>query len=386
MKNGKTKLAILVSRAVTAVLISCVCFLAGEAQDNRLKPKVEPSDRYGVGGTKETIIVTDGKRTTVTVVFKDSKGIVKANNQTITEPDDSYGKGGTNEKISEEIEAANGTIQTSEVEIIRDSQKRVREKRTKMEDHTNGVTEERFETRYCNGKTKYEKSVRRNSQFDELERSEAGYDENGKQISGFKMFFDENGNKKMWQFDFKTGKYKNIDTPQLPVETSSPPADTTACSNAFKRNEIFGGFSIIREDSEPERFNLNGVNASYTHYLNGRVGLTGDFNAHFRERNGVDLSKYSFLGGITVLPFKGATTEDRATVFTHALFGVSRFKADFGADRFTDNSFTMRLGGGLDVNVNNNFFIRPVRVDYAPIFGDSTRHNFQVGFGAGFRF
>ena len=84
----------------------------------------------------------------------------------------------------------------------------------------------------------------------------------------------------------------------------------------------------------------------------------------------------------------GATTEDRATVFMHALFGGAHFKADFGAGSdFTDNSFTMKLGGGVDINVTNNFFIRPFEVNYNPtFFGDNTQHNFQFNFGAGFRF
>ena len=160
----------------------------------------------------------------------------------------------------------------------------------------------------------------------------------------------------------------------------------TVPQTGSKPNEITLTFSFIREDSDP-RFNTYGFNGSYTHYVNPTVGLTGDFNGHFKTEGGVDLSKYSVLGGVTVVPFEGAKTTDKVTVSTHALFGISHFKADSGISRFTDNAFTMKLGGAVDVNVNENFFIRPVQIDYAPaFFGNNTQHNVQFSFGAGFRF
>jgi len=153
----------------------------------------------------------------------------------------------------------------------------------------------------------------------------------------------------------------------------------------FKPNQAVGLFSVIREDSTP-RFNTYGFNGTYTRFINSTVGITGDFNAHFREQNGTDLSKISSVGGFTFVPFDGAKTTDKATVSFHALFGVSRFKADSGVGSFTDNAFMMKLGAALDVNAFNNFYIRLGQVDYAPTrFGGEAQHNFQVGFGAGVR-
>ncbi|MGQ0763147.1 MAG: hypothetical protein ACT4OT_14200 [Acidobacteriota bacterium] len=164
------------------------------------------------------------------------------------------------------------------------------------------------------------------------------------------------------------------------------PDSTGKTQTSFKTNQINLNFSFIREDSNP-RFNTYGFNGSFTHYVNPTVGLTGDFNGHFKSESGVDLSKYSVLGGVTFVPFEGAKTTDKVTVSTHALFGVSHFKADSGSSGFTDNAFTMKLGGALDVNVNENFFVRPVQIDYAPTrFGGSFQHNVQFSFGIGFRF
>jgi len=78
---------------------------------------------------------------------------------------------------------------------------------------------------------------------------------------------------------------------------------------------------------------------------------------------------------------------DKVSFSAHALFGISHFSSSAGSVTSTDNAFTMKLGGALDVNVNNHFFIRVIQIDYAPtFFGGNTQNNFQVGFGAGFRF
>lgn len=157
------------------------------------------------------------------------------------------------------------------------------------------------------------------------------------------------------------------------------------------KNEFALGFSTIREDSDPDRFNTYGFNAAYTRYLTERFGLTGEFGAHFRQRGALDISKYTYLGGITVLPFEGATTEDRATVFTHALFGAAnnRFTFDNGVTRVStsDTALAMALGGGVDLKVNKNVAVRLFQAEYAPtFFGNDQQHNFRLSTGLVLRF
>jgi hypothetical protein len=179
------------------------------------------------------------------------------------------------------------------------------------------------------------------------------------------------------------------DVPGLEDSPSTPQPKTPVKKlviTPFKRNQAAGLFSIIREDSTP-RFNTYGFNGAYTYFLNPSVGLAIDFNAHFRQQNGTDLSKIGVLGGLTFVPFVGAKTTDKATLSLHALGGISHFKAKNAISTFTDDAFYMKLGGALDINVTNNFFIRPIQFDYAPtFFGNSTQHNIQFGFGAGVRF
>ena len=118
-----------------------------------------------------------------------------------------------------------------------------------------------------------------------------------------------------------------------------------------------------------------------------KVAVSLDFEARFRKQNGESRTTISGLGGVTVFPFNGAQTTNKATVSLHALGGISHLKADNNITVFTENSFYLKLGGALDLNVTEKFFVRPLKLDYAPtFFGGATQHNAQVGFGVGVRF
>ncbi len=177
----------------------------------------------------------------------------------------------------------------------------------------------------------------------------------------------------------------NTKTGQNFVREKCPPKDQASKTDENK-NEATILVNLISEDTA-QPFNTYGFNGSATHYFNTTFGVTGDFNANFKSEGTTDLRKISILGGVTFVPFEGVKRSDKVTISLHTLFGVSHFRSDNGTTSFTDNAFTMKLGGAVDVNVNRNFFIRPVQIDYAPtFFGGNTQHNFQIGAGAGFRF
>src|SRR5205814_9384304 len=169
------------------------------------------------------------------------------------------------------------------------------------------------------------------------------------------------------RYNSKTDKYEDVAFEAGPTseEISTPPRDTTVC-NACKANEIVGEGQLIREDTL-NRFNNYGLAAEYSRFIGQsnipgfrrcHVAVTGDFNANFRTINGADLTKTSILGGITFIPFGGALPYDKVTFSAHALFGISHFSSTAGSVSSTDNAFTIKLGGALDVNVNNHSFIR----------------------------
>lgn len=305
----------------------------------------------------------------------------------VSEPDFTYKGTGKKVTTTSTEKSMYGDVTTVTVEIFDSDGVRREFYDTQTDVKTSRITYRADAFYDCHGVITSEKTVRYSSiTGDEISFNEKRY-KDGNLIYGYEWEIDEKGKKVTKKFNAKTRKYEEAALATTPSdEVGAPERDTNFCSKPFYPNEVVGFFSFIREDSSP-RFNTYGGGASYTRFINSSIGLTADFNANFRTQNAVDLSKISVLGGVTVLPFDGAKTTDKVTFSTHSLFGASHFKSDAGAISFTDNAFTMKLGGVVDVNVTDNFFIRPVQIDYAPtFFGDNTQHNVQFGFGAGFRF
>src|SRR5437016_7121337 len=150
--------------------------------------------------------------------------------------------------------------------------------------------------------------------------------------------------------------------PESTSDEISAPRDTSVCPINNYANQLVGGFNIIREDSTPDNFNTYGLDLSFTHNfvrdntknsaISHRVGVTADFNMNFRNLNGVDLTKTSVLGGVTLIPFHGLTTADKVTISLNALAGIAHLKSSVGSVSTSDNSFTWKVGGALDVNLS----------------------------------
>lgn len=165
------------------------------------------------------------------------------------------------------------------------------------------------------------------------------------------------------------------------------------------------------------RRNFNGFDGSVTYNVSRYFGIKGDVTGHFKSGQFVDTvggvtftidtkdRLYNFLGGVQV---KDNATKARLKPFGHALFGAARYSARLqqvatvAAANYiledSDTSFAMKLGGGLDVRVNDRIDIRLIELDYNPEFaGDraltrvqgpytvsttgKTAHNFTIGFG-----
>jgi hypothetical protein len=311
MRNSRNKLHPMMARVVWATLVVCACLIVGGVLAFAQETTV-PDKTYGEGGSKTTTITKVEPTTLTTIKITDGKGIRRE------------------------------YYQTSVVD-----------KTGKKQVETTTLFD-------CKGEMTYKKEVEYDIFGNETYFGEERY-KDGKLVSGFKRETDANGKKTSQKYDSKTGKYEDIALEAGPTssEISTPPRDTSTCT-ACKANEIVGEFQFIREDAQPDRFNTYGLTTDYTRFLNSScsVGVTGDFNIDFRTGNGADLTKTSFLGGITFIPFKGAKTTDKVTISTHALFGVSHFSSTAGSVSSTDNSFTMKLGGAVDINVTNRFFIR----------------------------
>jgi opacity protein-like surface antigen len=170
--------------------------------------------------------------------------------------------------------------------------------------------------------------------------------------------------------------------------------------------------------------NLNGFEASFSYNLNNWIGIKADFssqsgkhhmdnswvsedadyydaedysyyNKYTHDQKGTaDVRHYTYLFG-PEFSYRGNA---KLRPFAHALFGFSRVNVrklsihwsqlreydDYFSENpqyaefyegsitgaFSNTSFGMALGGGLDISVNDRFSVRAVQIDYIPAFRD----------------
>lgn len=159
---------------------------------------------------------------------------------------------------------------------------------------------------------------------------------------------------------------------------------STTTAQDTPKAEVFGGYSYAGEGS-------NGFDASLAGNVNSWFGLVADVGGQYtrleeegiRERIGTN----SYLFG----PRFSLRKNKRVTPFAHALFGVSHVKSEateLGQTfAFSDTSFGMALGGGLDVRVNDNLAIRVAQVDYLRTrFFNQTQNEGRIVVGVVLRF
>jgi len=148
-----------------------------------------------------------------------------------------------------------------------------------------------------------------------------------------------------------------------------------------------------RVDFQNERIGYNGVTGEVVANVHKNVGLVGNFSATFANTEFNDrlsgrtfnarVSRYTLLFG----PRVNFRNSSPLIPFAHALFGATRYTADFKNDDFTcpdtnETAFAMALGAGLDIRASDRIDIRPIQVDYLPVFFDNRRED-GIRFSAG---
>jgi len=141
--------------------------------------------------------------------------------------------------------------------------------------------------------------------------------------------------------------------------------------------EVFGGYSWSGG-------NFHGWNASVTGNINQRLGIVADFSGHYGSELGfvrVNQHAHSFLFGPRV-SFRGK----RLTPFVYGVFGATRFaeSAVISGQHLSNvsNGFSLTVGGGLDVKVNERIAIRAFQLDYfRPIVNDEANNRGRLAFG-----
>jgi len=150
--------------------------------------------------------------------------------------------------------------------------------------------------------------------------------------------------------------------------------------------EVFGGYSYVHTSEAGTGLNFNGGTGSLSVNPNKTLGLVADFGGYHTSKFGVDANLFTYLFG----PKLAFRSNEKITPFVHALFGGAHLSAGgFGVSGST-NAFAVALGGGLDVNVNNNVAIRLGQVDYLLTkFQDGVddrQNNVRISTGVVFRF
>jgi hypothetical protein len=136
--------------------------------------------------------------------------------------------------------------------------------------------------------------------------------------------------------------------------------------------EVYVGYSAVSFDGGNRHTAVHGFDVSAAGNLSDWFGLVGEVSGHYRGGDAV----HYVMGGPRVTLRSGGS---RVEPFAHALVG--------GAFLNSSGHFSMAVGGGLDVRVNDKIAIRAIQADYAPIFFEhSTAHNARFSAGVVFRF
>lgn len=152
-----------------------------------------------------------------------------------------------------------------------------------------------------------------------------------------------------------------------------------AAAQDAPRAEVFGGYTYAGGGA-------HGWDASAAGNVNGWLGLVADVSGQYAglEEPGVRerIRTHAFLFG----PQFSVRRNRRVTPFARALFGASHVSTEAAEAgqifSFSDTSFAVALGGGLDVKVKEGLAVRVVQLDYVRtgFFGE-TQNKGRLSFG-----
>jgi outer membrane immunogenic protein len=172
-----------------------------------------------------------------------------------------------------------------------------------------------------------------------------------------------------------------------------------AAAQDFPKAEAAMGYSMLRVSSTGyiEQYTMNGGSANIALNFSKHLGLVADFggynNNNIRGVN-VDNTTFTYLFGPR---FSHRT--DRVTIFGDVLLGGAHISASGNVVNNgvttkiaeSNNSFSMVVGGGFDVNVSKHMAIRPAQFDYLmtrfnPFNASPTQNNLRYSAMVVFKF
>ena len=178
----------------------------------------------------------------------------------------------------------------------------------------------------------------------------------------------------------------------------------TASAQYDYSGETFIGYSHLsfEPDTQIDSTGLNGFEGSLSGYVNDWLGMTGDIsyfrgstalNPPLAGTSNVDLELWNYLFG----PQIRVVRKERFSGMVRVLFGMSSGDADPDTFQLEDGTslrlaikedkFAMSIGGGLDININEQLAWRVIQPEYfMTSFAGGRQGNFRFSTGLIYRF
>ncbi len=194
-------------------------------------------------------------------------------------------------------------------------------------------------------------------------------------------------------------KEEPVQGPEQSVSSSAPLAQS-----APSRFAAALSYQLQRSNAPPALcgcFELQGLRAEFAYHPAKLPARTPAVLRHFSgvfelggghasniNGNGLDLSLITYMAG----PRYSRKIGQRLTPFAQVLIGgVHAFDSVFprtSGVSFSDNSFALSAGGGVDLNVSARFSVRLVQIDYLktslPNDAGNNQNNLRLGLGVVF--
>jgi hypothetical protein len=129
--------------------------------------------------------------------------------------------------------------------------------------------------------------------------------------------------------------------------------------------ELFGGFSYARLNDSGTTTNAKGIVGSFAWNAKPWLQIVADTSYNVSSYNGVNVTLYGNHYGARV--FHRERNKWRASPFAEVLVGgshVNNTVSGPGGLQYSDLSFSMKAGGGVDFNLTPHFAVRVFDADY----------------------
>ena len=186
-----------------------------------------------------------------------------------------------------------------------------------------------------------------------------------------------------------------VSRPQpVPAEPKAPAIRDASVRTSWERRipgarmtslvELFGGYAFARLNSGGTGSNLNGALGSFGWNIKPWLQIVADSSYNVLTVSGTKNVLYGNHFGPRF--FRRGRNRWGATPFVEALFGGTRADSTVsgaGGYKTSDNCFSIKAGGGLDIHPSRHLEIRLLDVDYyRTSFGTNVRQiNFWVSTG-----